>query len=336
MHNDLRRAILALGTACALIGCSEQPAEQIAGNVDEWTWRPPVFNSGCNGINGSQLRGSLDGLRGQTERASAFGGSPRLERVVVYGTPVQRPYRGFGDQATYGGVTNVFIYDRNILEQCTFGDGLPYTVVGPEADDTLDVISEPPEGVEQALWESISPRVRKQLRVAAWYLADHWIPNDMPGIGMVTLQVRRGLIFQALANGYRHAQAVAPDRRRETEMFIHMRRGDNYRITESELLRMDAFLIGCSTSQSFRAMSSWTAGQAQDYASRVAAGWASDKTQSAGKYWMEPQLSRLGALGAQLGREGYSCGQAARYHFENTSRDLYDPSSGAGNEGNQF
>lgn len=336
MTTDLRGVLLALGTACALIGCSEQSTERIAGNVDDWNWRPPVFNSGCNGFNGSQLRVSLDGLRGLAARASAFGGPQRLERVVVYGTPVQRPSRGYGDLATYGGMTNVFIYDRNILDQCTFGDGRPYTVVGPEADDTLDVISEPPEGVEQATWEAITPRVRKQLRVAAWYLADHWIPNDLPGIGLLTLQARRGLIFQSLANAYQHALSVAPDRRQETVMFMQSQRGSTYRFSDQELLRIDALLIGCATSQKFRAMDSWNASQAQDYASRVAAGWAADQTQSAGKYWMEPQLTRLGALGAELGREGNSCGQAARYHFENTTRDLFDSPSGGGNEDNQF
>ncbi len=335
MHNDLRRAILALGTACAIIGCSEQPAEQIAGSVGDWIWRPPVFNSGCNGIGGSQLRGSLDGLRGKAARASAFGGPQRLERVVVYGTPVQRPYRGFGDPATYGGMTNVFIYDRNILEQCSFGDGIPYTVVGPVADDTLDV-ADAPEGIDEQLWQSISPRVRKQLRVAAWYLADHWIPNDIPGIGSVTLPARRALIFQALANGFRHAQSVAPDRRRESLAFGLTLRQTGYQFSTAELRRVDAFVLGCVTTQRFRELDSWNASQAQEYASRVVAGWAADETQSLGMYWLEPQLSRLGALGAELGREGNTCGQAARYHFEHHSNDLLDPQMGPGTGNPQF
>lgn len=337
MERDLRRTVFALATACVLIGCAEQGTEgteRIAGSMGVLPNRSSSFVSGCNGFDGSQLRASVPGLGDMTVRSSSFGRPPQLERVVVYGTPVQRPSRGYGDLSTYGGMTNVFIYDRNILDQCTFGDGLPYTVVGPVADDTMDVISEPPEGVTQELWNSIPPRVRKQLRVAAWYLADHWIPNDIPGIGLLTLQARRGLIFQALANRFQEAESNAPDRRRETIMFMLPQRPSQFQLSDQELLRVDAFLIGCSMAQTFRGMESWTAGQAEEYAARVAAGWASDKTQSAGKYWMEPQLSRLGALGATLGREGNSCGQAARYHFENASRDLFDPSSGGGNDSN--
>ena len=102
-------------------------------------------------------------------------------------------------------------------------------------------------------------------------------------------------------------------------------------------MRVDALLMGCSTIQSFRELQSWNAQQAEDWASRVVAAWASDETQDAALRFLEPQLSRLGAIGAQIGRDGTSCAQGARYHFENRTRDLYDPSQdGSGGGYNPF
>jgi hypothetical protein len=320
---------LTLGLVSTLIACSEDPS-RIAGSANaDYEGRPPSFNSGCNGVNGSELRGRTP-LR--PDVASMGDVPPRLEQVIVYGSPIQRPYRGFGSLDSYGGTTQTYIYDRGILDQCSFGTGNTFEVVGPVEDDTLDVPIEAPEGIPQDLWNSLPPRVKKQLREAAWYLADHWIPNDMPELGGLIKEARRAFFFQALANGYNRAQELRADRRRETEMYAYYHDSRYRALSSTELMRADALILGCLTAMSFREHSSWSGQQAEDWASRVIAGWASDATQSYTLRYLEPQLSRLAALGAQFGREGDSCGAVARYHFENRPSELFDPPPGGGGD----
>ena len=310
--------------ATTLIGCGEDPANRIAGSAAaDYKGRAPMLDGGCNGVDGSQLK------------ISSMGDLPqRLEQVVVYGNPVSRSNRGYGDLSSYGAVTNVFIYDRDALDQCSFGAENTFSMIGPVADDTLDAPIEAPDGIPQDIWNELTPRVKKQLREAAWYLAEHWIPNDLPGIGDVIRETRRGMIFAALAKGYFAAQDQRVDRRRATEMFERSNRGNARGLSENELLRVDALTLGCMTVQSFRALRSWNAQQAEEWASRVTSAWASDATQDYTRRYLEPQLARLAAIGAQMGREGDTCSEAARYHFENRTSELYDPSQGDG--GNPF
>jgi len=306
---------IALVTTLGIAACTDASTAPKRGDVAaDYTERPPIFNSGCNGNNASQLRAFRATFR-----------QPQLQRVIVYGSPVQRPYRGYGDLDSYGGVTNTYVYDRDMLDECSFGTERTFAVVGPVADDTLDVPAEAPEGISQEIWDALTPRVKKQLREAAWYLADHWVPNDIPGIGLITLSARRALIFEALAQGYQRSQGRTPDRRRETVMWheASFRRGTA--LNGNESLRIDAILIGCSAALQFRELNSWLPSQAEAYASRVTAAWAADRTQGYANRYLESQLSHLGAIGAALGREGTTCGQAARYHFENRPSDLYDP-----------
>jgi hypothetical protein len=305
----------ALAASIGLAACTDDPTSPVRESVAaDYEGRPPIFNRGCNGDNASQLSTTPPTVR-----------QPQLERVIVYGSPVQRPYRGFGDLESYGGVTQTFIYDRNMLDQCSFGTDNTFEVGGAVEDDTLDVPIEAPDGIEQEVWDALTPRVKKQLREAAWYLADHWVPNDIPGLGLITKEARRGLIFAVLARGYMTALERSADRRRETTLWHESswRRGQPF--TYSETLRLDALVLGCSTIIQFRELRSWNVEQAEEYASRVVAAWGADRTQNGANRYLETQLSNLGAIGAQMGRNGDTCAQAARYHFSNRPTDLYDP-----------
>jgi hypothetical protein len=311
---------VALATTLGLAACTDAAkdtlAPEVSADYDEngnWIPRPPVFNQGCNGNNSMQL----------SARPATFR-QPQLERVIVYGAPVQRPYRGYGDSEMYAGITQTFTYNRDMLDQCSFGTQNTFQVGGPVEDDTLDAPEVAPEGVDQEVWNSLPPRVRKQLFEAASYLADHYITNDIPEIGSVARGIRTGLIFSALARGFNDSQAQLGDRRRETVMW-HETRGTNRQLNERELQRIDALLLGCATSTRFRGLRSWLPSTAEEYAARVAAAWAADQTQYGADRYLETQLALLGAIGAQMGREGTSCAQAARYHFENRTKDLYDP-----------
>ena len=312
----------ALAMVMSLPACTDDRSSRLAGPVSpDWEYRPPVFNSGCNGNNASQLR------------VSSMGDTPqRLQQVIVYGTPVQRPYRGYGAPEMYGAVTQTFIYDRDMLDQCSFGTDNTFNVVGPVADDTLDAPTAAPDGISQDDWNSLPPRVRKQLREAAWYLAEHWVPNDLPEVGGLIKEARRALIFRVLVNGYNRAMDLRADRRRETEMFAYNHDNRFRALTGSESMRADALIIGCLIAQSFRERVSWNGQQAEEWASRVTAGWASDATQAFTLRYLEPQLSRLAAIGAQLGREGDSCGSAARFHFESRPTELFDVPQGGGGD----
>ncbi len=317
---------IAVATTLALAACTDEttsPVNQaVSADVDDWNPRPPVFNQGCNGNNASQLRARRVTFR-----------QPPLQRVIVYGSPVQRPYRGYGDSETYGGVTQTFTYDRDMLDQCSFGTDKTFEVGGIVEDDTLEVSDVAPEGVDQEVWNSVTPRVRKQLFEAAKYLAAHYITNDIPEIGQIAEGLRAGAIFAVLAREYNESLASLPDGRTATLFWHHGRPDDGRRVDAKETQRIDALLIGCSASARFRDLESWLPAQAEEWASRLSAAWAADQTQHADRY-LEPQLTRLGAIGAQLGRRGYSCAQAAQHHFSSRPNDLYevDPSGG----GNQF
>lgn len=309
---------IAVAATCSLSACTDDTRSPldpvVSADWEEWNPRPPAFNQGCNGNNASQLMAFRATFR-----------QPPLQRVLVYGSPVQRPYRGYGDSEMYGGVTQTFTYDRDMLDQCSFGTDKTFEVGGEVADDTLDVPIEAPDGIDQELWNSIPPRVKKQLREAAWYLADHWIPNDIPEVGNVIREVRRGMIFAVLARNYRTSVDQTPDRRRETLLWHEANHRNGRQLNSNELRRVDALLLGCATSMQFRTLNSWLPQTAEEYASRVTAGWAADQTQNGADRYLESQLAALGAIGAQMGREGTSCAQAARYHFQNRPTDLYDP-----------
>lgn len=332
MSHTRIRVATAMILATSLIACGEDPTSRIAGSASPtYNEQPPVFNTGCNGVNGSQLRASSSG--GSTEGSlgglTAFGDRPqRLEQVIVYGNPVQRPRGGYGAPGTYGGVTQTFIYDRNALDQCSFGTDNTFSVVGPVADDTLDVPVVAPDSIPQDVWNSLPPAVKKQLREAAWYLADHFLPNDMEEFGIIVKMSRRAYYFMKLVDGYNKAMELRSDRRVETRAFALSYNSRNRDLNERETLRADALIIGCLTATSFRTALGWTGQQAEDWASRITAAWASEATQSYSLRYLEPQLSMLGAIGAQFGREGDSCGSAARYHFENRPNDLFDPEQG--------
>ena len=328
-------ASMTLATIIALSGCAKDVTAPTNSINDP-------FGSGCNG-NGFQLRtvaptGRIGSRTGEVSLSvmPPTGTPQQLQQVIVYGTPVQRPYRGYGDITSYGGVTTTFTYDRNLLDECSFGDGRTGVPVGEVADDTLDVPIEAPDGISQEDWDRVTPRVKRQLREAAWYLAEFWVPNDIPGIGLLTREARRGLIYAALAKGFNQSQEQAPDRRRATVDFEAQNRRSTRGLSQTETLRLDAFLLGCSTASQFRNLNSWNADQAESWASRVVSGWAADQTEPGNLRYLEPRLSLLGALGAAAGREGSSCSQAAVNHFQQVTNDLYDPSQGSGDNGTQF
>ena len=335
MSHARNGASMTLATIIALSGCAKDVTAPTNSINDP-------FGSGCNG-NGFQLRTAAPlgriGSRGGDVSLSVMPptGTPhQLQQVIVYGAPVQRPYRGYGDITSYGGVTTTFTYDRNMLDECSFGDGRTFVPVGEVPGDTLDVPIEAPDGISQEDWDRVTPRVKRQLREAAWYLAEFWVPNDIPGIGLLTRELRRGLIYAALAKGFNQSQEQAPDRRRATIDFVaRSRSGDRY-MSSSESLRLDAFLLGCSTASQFRNLNSWNPDQAESWASRVIAGWAADQTDSGNLRYLEPRLSMLGALGAAAGREGTSCSQAAENHFMQVRNDLFDAPQGGGRDDTQF
>ncbi|MBC7841831.1 MAG: hypothetical protein H7099_05950 [Gemmatimonadaceae bacterium] len=339
MSHTRIRVAAAMILATSVVACGDDSTSRIAGATSpDYEGRPPVFNAGCNGVNGSQLRVLSSG--GSTQLAPggivAFGERPqRLEQVIVYGNPIERPRGGYGAPGTYGGTTQTFIYDRNALDQCSFGTDNTFSLVGPVADDTLDVPIIAPDSIPQELWNSLPPAVKKQLREAAWYLADHFIPNDMPMWGPLVRDYRRAFYFQKLAEGYDRAMDLRLDRRRETAAFAYTYNSRYRDLSREETLRADALIIGCLTATSFRTQLGWLGQEAEDYASRVTAGWASEATKDYALRYLEPQLSMLGAIGADFGREGHSCGSAARYHFEKRPNDLFDPSQGGGG-GNPF
>lgn len=318
--------IIVVAVPVGLAACTSDSVSPVASEASaDWQPRPPVFNAGCQGSNAFQLRARRVTFR-----------QPQLQRVLVYGAPMQRPYRGYGDSEMYGGVTQTFTYDRDMLDQCSFGTGQTFQVAGAVTDDTLDVPDTAPDGIAQDLWDAITPRVRKQLREAAWYLADHWVPNDLPGVGSVIRETRRGMIFSALAKGYVNSLQRTPDRRSETLAWHSTSWRNGARLSTPESLRLDALIIGCSTVLQFRELRSWLPSQAEEWASRLAAAWAADRTQGFADRYLESQLARLGAIGAQMGREGTTCGQAARYHFENRPTDLYDPAQPGSPDAFQF
>jgi hypothetical protein len=309
---------LAAATTLGFAACTDAPTSVLPEPVSaDYEGRPPIFNTGCSGNNAFQLRA--------TRVLRATFRQPQLQRVVVYGNPLPRLYRGYGDSESYGGVTATYVYDRDQLDQCSFGAERTFAVDGAVGDDTLDVPAIAPDGIPQDLWDAMTPRVKKQLREAAWYLADHYIPNDIPGVGNVIRETRRGLIFAALARGYQASLDRTPDRRQETLAWVAMPMQGSRALTSSESLRLDALIIGCSTALQFRELNSWLPSQAEEWASRLAASWGADRTQGSADRYLETQLAHLGAIGAQMGREGTSCGQAARYHFENRPNDLFDP-----------
>ena len=335
MSHARNGASMTLATIIALSGCAKDVTAPTNSINDP-------FGSGCNG-NGFQLRtaaplGRIGSRAGDVSLSvmPPTGTPQQLQQVIVYGAPVQRPYRGYGDITSYGGVTTTFTYDRNMLDECSFGDGRTGVPVGEVADDTLDVPIEAPDGISQEDWDRVTPRVKRQLREAAWYLAEFWVPNDIPGIGLLTREARRGLIYAALAKGFNLSQELAPDRRRATIEFVARSRNGDRSMSSSESLRLDAFLLGCATAGQFRNLNSWNADQAENWASRVIAGWAADQTQSGDMRYLEPRLSMLGALGAAAGREGTACSQAAENHFMQVRNDLFDAPQGGGRDDTQF
>ena len=329
-------ASMTLATIIVLTGCAKDVTAPATTDIDY------PFESGCNG-SGIQLRtvaplGRVGSLTGEVSLSVMPPGVPQqLQQVVVYGAPVQRAERGgYGSAGSYGDVTTVFTYDRSILDECYLGQGRSAVAVGEVSDDTLGVPIEAPDGISQEDWDRVTPRVKRQLREAAYYLADYWVPNDIPGIGLVTREARRALIYAALAKGFNLSQEQAPDRRQATLNFVAQRRGGSRDLSNSESLRLDAFLLGCATAGQFRQLNSWNADQAETWASRVVAGWAGDQTQSGDMRYLEPRLSLLGALGAAAGREGTSCAQAAENHFSQVSNDLFDASQGGRGGGTEF
>lgn len=324
----------AMVLATTLIACTDDPTTRLTGSASADYGAPlSALSAGCNGVNDAQFRAKIPGGTAPVapDGLASFGDVPqRLQQVIVYGNPIQRPYRGYGALESYGGATQTYVYDREMLDECSFGTGHTFSVVGAVEDDTLEVSDIPPDSISEQVWRSIPPRVRKQLREAAWYLAEHFIPNEMPELGNLIREARRALIFQALANAYHRAQDLRVDRRAATEAFAFSHDNRFRGMSVDETLRADALIIGCLTATGFRENLNWTGQQAAEWASRVTAGWASDATQDYRLRYLEPQLSMLGAIGAQFGREGDSCGSVARYHFENRPNDLFDPSQGGG------
>lgn len=336
MHHPRSRIAMALALTTALVGCSDDPASRIAGTVNaDVRDVQRAFNPAC-GFDGRQLNAPSTGgdqSPGASGLASAYGVPQRLQEVVVYGTPVQRQNRGYGALESYGGITRAFTYDRYALNDCSYPTGNTFTVIGPVEDDTLDVPEAAPDGIPEQVWASLPPAVKKQLREAAWYLADHYIPNDAPALGELLKEGRRAFFFKVLADGYTRARELTPDRRRETEMFEAYSRGGGTGLNRHETLRADALIMGCMTVQSFRELRSFTGEQAETWATRVVTAWAAEATRDYALRFIEPQLSRLAGIGAQMGRYGDSCGSAARYHFEHRPTELYDPSPNGGGGG---
>jgi hypothetical protein len=325
-------ASMTLATILTLSGCA---TDATAPPKPDYDYDPTCFGNGTN-VRAAAPLGAISRGTGDLSLSVRPPGTPhQLEQVIVYGSPVQRPYRGYGDITTYGGTTTTYTYNRDELDQCSFGDGRTGIPVGAVVDDTLDVPIEAPDGIPEDIWTELTPRVKRQLLEAAYYLADYFLLNDFPEIGVFSREARRGWIFAVLVKGFRQSQETAPDRRRATlELVLESRQSRN--LSFSELLRLDAFLLGCSTAAQFRNLNSWTAEQAESWASRVVAGWAADQTENGAIRYLEPHLSMLGALGAAAGREGNSCAQTAEHHFRQVRSDLFDPGSVGGGSGTEF
>ena len=328
-------ASMTLAAIITLGGCATDataPATPNYGGYD-----PTCFGNGTN-VRVAVPAGAIGrGNSGLSLSTMPPGTTHQLEQVIVYGSPVQRPYRGYGDITTYGGITTTYTYNRDELDPCAFGDGRTGVPVGAVVDDTLDAPIEKPEDFSDDEWNAIPPRVKRQLREAAWYLAEYWVPNDIPGIGLLSREVRRGLIFKALLNRFNESEAQTPDRRRATLSLVATTYGNSSLLSRHETLRLDAFLLGCATASQFRSLDSWNPEQAENWASRVVAAWAADQTEGGDMRYLEPRMSLLGALGAAAGREGSSCAQAAENHFRQVPNDLYDASRGGGNgSGTEF
>ena len=325
-------ASMTLAAIITLGGCATDataPATPNYGGYD-----PTCFGNGTN-VRVAVPAGAIGrGNSGLSLSTMPPGTTHQLEQVIVYGSPVQRPYRGYGDITTYGGITTTYTYNRDELDLCSFGDGRTGVPVGVVQDDTLDVPIDPPEGISPDDWARVPPRVKRQLLEAASQLADQFLLNDIPEVGVFSRETRKAYFYAVLSKAYERSEAQLPDRRTGAVDLIRSSRPSDYVISPAEYLRMDAFLLGCATAALFSQFTSWNGSQAVDWASRVTSAWAAERTNYGAYSYLEPQLGMLGALGATAGREGSSCGPTAVNHFRQKPNDLFDTGRGNGAGGN--
>ena len=158
MRNAMRKRLLAVfGTVWLGTGCTSER--------DSFT-SPPlsldiVSLSECNGGYG-QLSAPPGGTASLTTPPP--GTQPQqLGTVVVYGNPVQRPYRGYGDISSYGGITTVYTYDRNVLNECSFGTDRSYQDLGPAEPEPSPTPIDMRSGVDTLLWSQLTESERRAL-----------------------------------------------------------------------------------------------------------------------------------------------------------------------------
>jgi hypothetical protein len=308
--------------AMVAAGCTHDTPTGIAVNADVASL-PFVTPQGATSCNGGY--GQLS-----ARPFSVPDRIPQLERVVVYGSPVQRPYRGYGDISTYGGVTNVYTYDRDVLDECSFGTDRTFEVVGP-VDPPVGPDSLPMrEGVDTALWRQLTDAERRSLDK----LAELLTPSSLADLVMRGFRVAR--TFNKLADLYIKAQTDAPFERLPTQLLKGSRTNDS-NLELDQRLRLDAFTIGCNLMGSYgHEWSDWPGNELADHARQTMSAWAARQGSLWGDRQLANQLALLGSFGVDVGGSNIDCGSAARNHFEQRFRDLIPSGSGGGDQGNQL
>lgn len=256
----------------------------------------------------------------------------QLGTVVVYGSPVQRPYRGFGEHSTYGGVTTVYTYDRNVLDECAFGTDRSFEDLGPREPEPSPTPIDMRAGIDTVLWSQLSESERR----AVDRIADQFTPPSLVDASSVVRDFRVANTFNKVAALYLKARQDAAYERLPTEMLRLNRTGDAT-LSAREQLRLDAFTIGCNVLNGFYRFSpSWPIDELVDGAKRTMAAWAARQAAFMADARFSNELANLAALGVDVGVQFDECGTAAANHFEQRFRDLVPQGSGGGGGGTQF
>lgn len=323
---ELRRRILS--TALLLLsaaGCADGTLSPtgptgVSADILSLPFGPPQTSNNCNGGWG-QL---------SARPFSVPDRIPQLERVVVYGSPVQRPYRGYGDHSTYGGVTNVYTYDRNVLNECSFGTDRTFEVQGPVEPEASAEPLPLRAGVDTALWNQLT----EAERVSLDKLADLLTPMSFADVVMRSFRVAQ--TFNKVAEVYTRARSAAPLERLPTQMVKRFRSVDG-ELNEMQRLRVDAFTTGCNLIAGYARLDpTWPIGELADHARRTMAAWAARQANVMGDRRISNELANLASLGVEVGQQYDECGRAAGNHFEQRFQDLIPPGTGDGDFGTLF
>jgi hypothetical protein len=150
-------ALLALGSAWFLTACAPDRQSITSPNLE-------VEVASLNECDGGwgQLSAGLGDLKPLTTPPP--GSEPhQLGTVVVYGSPVQRPNRGYGGAGTYGGVTTVYTYDRDLLAECSFGTDRTFEDLGPVEPPPSPLPIDMRPGIDTVLWAQLSEPERRTI-----------------------------------------------------------------------------------------------------------------------------------------------------------------------------